>query len=91
MNEKNPITNVSDSIKSAAGAAVVIAILLAFVMCLVAPIFEPYIKQCKRRYYVLYDDCEKRAEQDMKSIRVMLWAIAVIGWIVLGLLQLRHY
>lgn len=82
MNERDPISEWDTAIKSRLGTCVAVTMLFAFVCCLFAPIFGPIIKSMKRRQYVLYDDYEQRAEADMKPIRLLLWIVAIIGWIV---------
>jgi hypothetical protein len=81
MNEYDPINAWSNAIIDRAKTLGWLLLLLAFVMCLIAPIFGPFIKHMKRRQYVMYSDYEDRAEADMKSIRLLLWIIAIIGWI----------
>ena len=83
MNERDPITEWGNAIKHRLGSAAVIIILFAFVCCLVAPAFSPWIKHMKRKEYVLYHNYEQRAEEDMKGIRVLLWIVAIIAWIIL--------
>lgn len=63
-----------------------VIIMTCFVLCLVAPLWEPYIKWELKQAYVLNSNYEKLAETDMKRIRPILWSIAIVGWIlVLGI------
>lgn len=80
MIERDPITEWGHAIERRVGAAAVVVLVMAFLLCLVAPLFGPLIKQMKRRDYALYSNYEARAEADMKFIRPILWVVALIGW-----------
>lgn len=90
MNEKDPISEWTNAIGSRFGSAAVVLILFAIVLCLIAPVFGPIIKQMKRKYYVMYEDYESRTEADMHPIRVFLWIIAIIGWLFVILCNYRY-
>lgn len=81
-NEYDPISAWSGAIGSRLKMLGWLMVLLAFVLCLVAPAFGPAIKQIKRNQYVLYSDYEARAEADMKVIRPILWVVAFISWML---------
>lgn len=82
IEERNPIKEWGNAIKHEAGGLTMAVILLAFICALIAPIFGPIIKQLKRRDYVMYRNYEQRAERDMKSIRPLLWIVALIAWVI---------
>jgi len=82
MIERDPITEWKDAILVRFQTLGWVMVLLAFLLCLVAPLFGPAIKHMKRKQYVLFSDYEARAEADMKFIRPMLWMIAFVGWCV---------
>ena len=81
MIERDPISEWGNAIKQRAAGGVAAVFLLAFVFCLIAPVFGPMLKHMKRKEYVMYSDYEERAEAAMKGIRPILWVIAAVGWI----------
>jgi hypothetical protein len=83
MNERDPISDWENAIVKRVGTATVVLILLAFMCCLAAPLFGPSIKHMKRKEYAIFENYEEMAEADMKSIRPLLWIVAVIGWIIM--------
>ena len=89
---KDPITEWEGAIKNRVISIVAILCMLACSMCLIAPVFGPLIKKYKRQQYAIYENYEELAENDMKSIRIYLWAIAIIGWIIfIGLKIISTY
>ena len=81
MIERDPITEWEHAIERRLGAAVMVAILCAFICLLIAPAFGPLIKRFKRKQYAISRNYEELAEQDMRGIRPLLWVGAIIGWI----------
>lgn len=84
MNElRDPITEWEVAIKQRVVTITGTLYLLAFVMCLIAPVFGPLIKRYKRQQYVMHENYEELAEQDMRPIRIFLWSVAIITWIAI--------
>jgi hypothetical protein len=79
---KDPITKWEDAIGERLVDITMIFILFAIICCLFAPLFGPIIKKYKRRVYVMSANYEELAERDMKAIRIWLWIICIIGWIL---------
>lgn len=90
MNERDPISEWEDAIGRRIGAASVVLLLLAFVCCLIAPVFGPFIKYAKLHEYVLFSDYERRAEEDMKVIRPLLWIVAIVSWIIFIICHMNY-
>ena len=85
-NERDPITEWEHAIGSRIGSAMVVCVLLVVVAAMVAPIFGGVIKNALYREYALYDDCEQRVTNTMKSVRIWLWTLAIVAWIVVIIL-----
>lgn len=79
----DPITNLEMAVIKRLNGVVVTLFLTAFVICLIAPVLGPLIKRIKRQQYVMHTNYEELAENDMKRIRIVLWAIAAGGWTIL--------
>ncbi len=82
MNERDPITEWEHAIGRRLVNWSFVVILIAFICCLIAPLFSPMIKHTRRHYHIMSSNYEELAENDMKSIRPILWIIALIAWIV---------
>lgn len=91
IENRDPITEWENAIKTRVQSAVMTLILMAFVCCLVAPVFGPSIKQAKRRTYMMETNYEELAERDMKGIRVLLWIISIISWMILIACNLTYW
>lgn len=85
MNMRDPITEWENAIISRIETMAVVILLLSLVCFLVAPVFSPWIKQYKRKQYILFPDYEAKTEKEMKKIRYILWSMAIIGWIFVGI------
>ena len=81
--ERDPITEWEHAIERRIGAAAVICMLAVIVGAMVAPIFDRVIKNTLYRTYVLDDNCEQLVNHKMKLIRIGLWALAIVSWIVI--------
>ena len=83
IEERDPITEWEHAIGRRMGAAVVVCVLAVVIGAMVAPLFGWWIRNILYREYALYDDCEQRVAQTMKSVWIGLWALAVVSWIVI--------
>lgn len=80
MEEHDPISAWENAIKTRISSWIVVLILLAFVCGMVAPIFGPFIRKLLRRKYVMQQNYEELARQDMSFITPCLWIWAILCW-----------
>ncbi len=83
IEDRDPITEWEHAIGRRISAAVVVCVLAVIVGAMVAPLFGGWIKNILYREYALYDDCEQRVVHTMKHVRVWLWVIAAMAWMVI--------
>ena len=83
IEERDPITEWEHAIGRRIGAVTVVCVLAVLVGAMVAPLFGGWIKNILYREYALYDDCEQRVAHTMKYVRIGLWALAVMTWMVI--------